>query len=285
MSESTYKSFAVVGGNGIIGKPVIQGLLAHNVSVLILTRPSSSATFPSGAKVVQVDYSDEPAVASALRENGVEVLVSTLGSQGLDFQTSLAKASKAAGVKLFVPSEYGMPTEGGTDGFVLQKSNFAAKLREIGLPSLRLYNGLFMQFIPFVAAVKESGKFLIVGAGNTPVSFTASEDIGGFLVHVLLTLPPSKLNNAVFRIQGQRATLTEISKLFGDKAPVQYVDSIPTDIPLHQARDYLQRKFDLGAGSTGWDAAAGKEGDEPAGSANVYWEGHQWKGVKEVLGL
>ncbi|KAH7906320.1 hypothetical protein BJ138DRAFT_1175000 [Hygrophoropsis aurantiaca] len=239
MTESTYTYFA--------------DLLAQNAFVLILTRPSSTAEFPSGAKVVHVEYSDESAVASALHENGIEVVVSTL----------------------FVPSEFGMPTEGATEGHLDHKANFAATLREMGLPSLRVYNGLFMHYIPM---------FLILGKGKTPASFPAIENIGGFLAHVLTTFPPSKLHNAVFRLEGQRSTMSEISELYSDRNPAEYVESIPSDIPLHQVREYLQSLFELGACSTGWDPAKGKEleGDEVAGSANVHWKAHQWKTVKEV---
>ncbi|KAH7910378.1 hypothetical protein BJ138DRAFT_110179 [Hygrophoropsis aurantiaca] len=287
MTRTPYKSFAVVGANGTIGKPVVQNLLAQNASVLILTRPSSTAEFPSGAKVVHVEYSDESVVASALRENGVEVVVSTVGFQGFGSQKPLATAAKAAGVKLFVPSEFGMPTEGATEGHLVHKSNFAATLREMGLPSLRVYNGLFMHFIPMIAAVPETGKFLILGEGKTPASFTAAEDIGGFLAHVLTTLPPRKLHNAVFRIEGQRSTMLEISELYSGRNHVERVESIPSDVPLYQVRQNLQSQFELGACSTGWDPAKGKEleGDEAAGSANVHWKGHQWKTVKEVLSL
>ncbi|KAH7905405.1 hypothetical protein BJ138DRAFT_1138287 [Hygrophoropsis aurantiaca] len=244
----------------------LQDLLAQNASVLILTRPSSTAEFPSGAKVVHVEYSDESAVASALHENGIEVVASV--------HRSLWR--RPAGVKLFVPSEFGMPTEGATEGHLVHKANFAATLREMGLPSLR--NGLFMHYIPM---------FLILGKGKTPASFPAIENIGGFLAHVLTTLPPSKLHNAVFRLEGQRSTMSEISELYSDRNPAEYVESIPSDIPLHQVREYLQSLFELGACSTGWDPAKGKEleGDEVAGSANVHWKAHQWKTVKEVLNI
>ena len=38
--------------------------------------------------------------------------------------------------------------------------------------------------------------------GNSKVSFTSRVDVGRFVAHVLTKLPPSELQNKVFRIQG-----------------------------------------------------------------------------------
>jgi len=197
----------------------------------------------------------------------------------------LGDAANEAGVKLFVPSEFGMPTEGSTDPFTKPKADFAAHLKTIGLPSVRLYTGAFIHYIPFITAVAETGKFTIVGDGNTPASWTALADIAGYLAYVLTALPPSKLHDVVLRIQGERATLSEIAKLYEGKTPVEHVDKFSSDIPAYQIRESLQRKVEAGNISTGWDVVAGKEGPEPAGSANALWEGHKWKSIKEVLEL
>ncbi|KAH7921161.1 NAD(P)-binding protein [Leucogyrophana mollusca] len=288
MSESTFKSFAVVGAGNTIGIPIVHALLSHNVPVVVLTRPSSSSKgLPAAATIAPVDYFNVGAVSHILKAHKVDVLVSTLAFEGFPAQKPLADACKEAGVKLFVPSEFGMPTEGATDGMLLYKSQTVAHLRSIGLPSLRLYNGPFQDWIPWIAAVEETGKFIILGKGESPVSFTAISDVAGFLAYVLVTLPPPKLSNVVFRIEGERGSMSDISKLYSGKAPVEYVEKFPhtSQIPAVEIREYLQKRFDMGAGSTGWDVVAGKEGDEPAGSANALWEGHQWKSVKETLGL
>lgn len=54
-----------------------------------------------GAQIAVVDYSDPSSVKSALQ--GVDIVVSALAGGGFGFQTVLADAGKAAGVKLFVP--------------------------------------------------------------------------------------------------------------------------------------------------------------------------------------
>ncbi|KAH7906328.1 hypothetical protein BJ138DRAFT_1016439 [Hygrophoropsis aurantiaca] len=287
---STFQSFAVVGAGSSVGIPIVHALLERNASIIVLTRLSSPPKgLPEAAKIVSLDYFDIGSVSRVLEAHKVDVLISALAFEGFSAQKPLADASKKAGVKLFVPSEFGMPTEGGTDGILAYKSQTAAYLRSITLPSLRLYNGLFQEWIPWVVALEETGAFIILGKGESPVSFTAIPDVAGFLAYVLTTLPPSELSDVVLRIEGDRRTFTDISKLYSEagKASVQYVDKFPTDIaiPAVEVREYLQKRFDMGAGSTGWDLIAGKEADGLAGSANKLWEGHRWKSVKETLGL
>jgi hypothetical protein len=57
----------------------------------------------------------------------VEVLISAVAYGALPSQSTIADASKEAGVKLFVPSEFGLPTEGGKGGHLVIKSQFAGK--------------------------------------------------------------------------------------------------------------------------------------------------------------
>ncbi|KIJ68787.1 hypothetical protein HYDPIDRAFT_25041 [Hydnomerulius pinastri MD-312] len=288
MSSNTFKSFAVAGVGGTVGVPIVKSLLARGASaasVIVLTRPSSSKSLPEGAKVIPVDYTDVSAVTAVLKEHSVDVLISTVSGDGFAIQIPLADASKAAGVKLYVPSEFGMPTEGAEEGLLGLKNQTAAHLRSIGLPSLRLYTGLFQEYIPFVTAVQETGKFLILGKGEAPISFTAIPDIGEYLAYVLTALPPSQLNDTILRIEGHRGSLREIGALYAGKAPIEFVTSIPTNVPAAQIKEYLQRRFDTGAGSTGWDNLLNKEGSEPAGGANKLYPGFKFKTVQETLGL
>ncbi|KAJ7024543.1 hypothetical protein C8F04DRAFT_1239598 [Mycena alexandri] len=107
---SPYKSFAVVGA-GQIGLPIVGALAALNVSVIVLSRPGSSAKpVPAGVEIIQVDYDDAAAVFGGV-QNGTEWTSAGVGSQ-----KSLADAGKRAGAQLFVPSEYAAPTDGQPEG-------------------------------------------------------------------------------------------------------------------------------------------------------------------------
>ncbi|KAJ6534598.1 hypothetical protein DFH09DRAFT_1405149 [Mycena vulgaris] len=296
---SAYTSFAVVGG-GTIGLPIVSALAAQGVSVVLLSRPQATAkTVPSGVRVVKVDYTDAAAVAAVFKAHKIDVVLSTTTGTAVAAQKSLVEAARLAAVKLFVPSEYWIPSEGESEGILGDKNRVAGKnipgqrvavfdeppedLKAAGIPSVRFYTGLFIELIPWLVGYPEHGKFRIVGKGEVPISFTSAADIAGFVAHVLTTLPASELENRVFRLEGDRGSLTDVAAQF--KASVEHVDHITGE--AGELKTLLLALMDTGAASTGWDEAIKSEGSgsKAAGSANALWPGHQWKTVKDVHNL
>ncbi|KAK0185498.1 hypothetical protein F5146DRAFT_1165356 [Armillaria mellea] len=278
MSSSTYKSFALVGANGIVGKAILDVLIAENVSFIVLTRKSSdsSSNFPN-VKTAKVDYEDIAEVSGVLKEHGVDVLISPINAAVVGkTQYALADSAKAAGVKLFVPSEFGFVTAGASVEVLKEKENFAQYLKKIGLPSVRFFTGLFFAYIPPLVGYHVDQKFNIVGKGQSKASFTALEDISGFVVYVLTHLPAEQLNDKIFRLESERLTLVEISVKVG--LPPNHVAKLPGDL-AESFFSQLQALIEGGGGSTGWDYEENKEGVDKAGSANALWPGHEWKTI------
>ncbi|KAG1798782.1 NAD(P)-binding protein [Suillus variegatus] len=283
---SPYTSFAVAGAGPTIGGRIVKALVEQGASVVALLRPSSasiSSPLLEGAKIATADYADVKAVASILRENKTQVVISALAYGALSSQSTLADAAKEAGVKLFVPSEFGMPTEGGKAAHTVTKSQFADYLKSSGIPSLRIYTGMFMEFIPQFTGV-DLGKFLVLGKGDASFSTTALDDVAGFTAHVLTTLPPAKLHDASFRVEGERTSFNKVGALYtaSKNITVEHVTSLPEG---YVKQTLLQGLFEQGRGSSGWDNYADKDVPENANSGNAAWPGHQWKTVKEVLEL
>jgi len=105
----------------------------------------------------------------------------------------------------------------------------------------------------------------------------------GFIAHVLTSLPPAKLHDVTFRIQGERTSLNAVGALYASKnIPVEHVAALPEGYTKQTA---LQVLFDQGRASAGWDNYADTDVPENADSGNAAWPGHQWKTVKEVLAL
>jgi len=285
MPERTYSSFAVVGAGPSIGLKIVSALLETGASVVVLSRAPKDV--PPGAKLVIVDYTSTSSAAQVLKEHGVEVIVSALSFYALEAQGPLAQAAKDAGVKLFVPSEYGMPSEGGKEGHLLAKSNFAEHLKSLSVPSLRVYAGMFAEYIPWLTGVPDTGKMLIVGKGDISASFTSIGDVAGFLAYVLTTLPPSQLNDASFRIEGERISLSSVGALYTASATkssvvTEYVDKLPESFVK---QSFLQSKFEQGRVSSGWDNYKDSDDTLAASSGNKLWKGHRFKLVKEALDL
>lgn len=90
----------------------------------MFTRPASDhRKFPSGTDRVAVDFADSPALAEQFRMHNCEVVISAINHDYLEVQARTLEAAKNAGVKLYVPSEYGTPSEG-QDGILGWKSKF-----------------------------------------------------------------------------------------------------------------------------------------------------------------
>ncbi|KAJ6467394.1 hypothetical protein C8R45DRAFT_1063991 [Mycena sanguinolenta] len=264
---SGYKSFAVAGA-GNVGLPIVRALAAQNVSVVALSRPESAAKeFPSGVQIAKVDFNDVAAISAVLKAHKVDVVLSTAPRSAAATQKLLVDAAKLAQVKLFAPSEYGMPKY----------------LKTVGIPSTRFYTGMFLETLLPLVGYSENKKFTIVGKGEAPVSMTSISDIAGFVAYVLTTLPPSELENSIFRLEGERLSLNDLATQLN--ATVEYVDSI--DGAAGPFKTYLLGILDSGAGTTGWEEAKKTEGSgiNAAGSSNALWPGHHWRTAKEVLNI
>jgi uncharacterized protein YbjT (DUF2867 family) len=104
------------------------------------------------ARVIPVDYSNEGSIKQAL--TGVDVVISTISGTvtEIDVQRKIAAAANEAHVKLFVPSEFGGVSEGGTEGLYGAKAKIQGLLRALRLPYAVFYTGVFADFIwtPYV---------------------------------------------------------------------------------------------------------------------------------------
>jgi uncharacterized protein YbjT (DUF2867 family) len=165
---SGYKNFAVVGA-GNLGSFVVRQLLKDKSAgivnqVVVLTRQVSLAslgqtlpthwqwqesktTVEGDAKVIPVDYSKKQSIVAALA--GVDVVICTIADTALGaVQAGIAEAAKEAGVKLFVPSEFGTKTEGLSEkGMLGTKADMQNHLKALGLPYTLFYTGNFSDLI------------------------------------------------------------------------------------------------------------------------------------------
>lgn len=152
------KSVAVAGATGWLGSTVTSQLLKDGFEVHALVRNADEAKkkaaelIKNGLKIVQVNFDDVASITQALK--GKDALVSTLAGDGsvfVDLQKRLVDASKAAGIKLFIPSEFGANVEAAPkDGFFVGKQLAAAYVKESGVPYAIITVGLFYEVLSFV---------------------------------------------------------------------------------------------------------------------------------------
>ncbi|KDQ62725.1 hypothetical protein JAAARDRAFT_190013 [Jaapia argillacea MUCL 33604] len=218
---SGFKNFAVAGA-GNIGRFIVEELLKLKQTGASSTDSQSVTELAKlGAKIASVDYASPSSVASALA--GIDVVVSALGGAALGAQVLLAEEAKKAGVKLFVPSEYGIPTEGHTEGILGQKASLHKKLKEIDLPYSLYYTGPFADWVfnPYFGWGLPRNKVTISGEGNAPVSWTTRRDIARFISHASTALPREKVEWRTFRIEGDRKSLNQIVTEYQAKTGIQ----------------------------------------------------------------
>lgn len=88
---------------------ILKGLTSspHNYNVSVLSRQESSYKAPEGVKLIKTDYSPE-SLASVLK--GQDAVVSAITTTAVLDQKKIIDAAIVAGVKRFIPSEYGVDT-------------------------------------------------------------------------------------------------------------------------------------------------------------------------------
>ncbi|KAH7165214.1 hypothetical protein EDB81DRAFT_917183 [Dactylonectria macrodidyma] len=105
---STIRHVALLG-KGFLGTAVLKELLAKGFEVTVFTRVGSATKdLPEGVHVAQVDYSSLSSLTEALK--GKDAVVSTLNGDAILGQTLIIDAAIQAGIKRFVPADFGSIT-------------------------------------------------------------------------------------------------------------------------------------------------------------------------------
>ncbi|OJK04244.1 hypothetical protein ASPACDRAFT_57566 [Aspergillus aculeatus ATCC 16872] len=102
------ETVAIAGASGTLGPYVFQALINAGFRVSVLTRSRKPGAYTSDVNVFEVDFNSVKSLTTALE--GVDAVVSTVSGAAVEDQTVLIDAAVAAGVKRFIPSEFGNVT-------------------------------------------------------------------------------------------------------------------------------------------------------------------------------
>ncbi|KAL1659999.1 hypothetical protein GGF50DRAFT_119353 [Schizophyllum commune] len=277
-------SIVVAGAQGSVGKPTILSLASFpDISVLALTRKVATRSdwLSRGVVHAGIHFDDVDGTADVLREHKVEVLISAVSHGAFMAQIPLADAAKAAGVRLFVPSEYGTTTIGWreeyTPPFLAPKIKVADHLESIGLPSLRVFVGMIIEAITTLVGYNVNKKANIFESLQGDTLFSATSAVSNrFIAHVVTHYPVSDLTNKALRIEGERLTLNGLGTIL--EAPVEKVEEVPSLPGGPPAFILLGLQAGIEKGLMNQEAKI-SEGDG-AGGANHMWPGHRWTTLK-----
>ena len=220
------KNVIIVGAGGNLGPSILRAFLNSSFNTTVLSREGSSSTFPSGVKVVRADYNSIDSLKQAF--HGQDAVISLVGGGALGDQNKLIDASIAAGVKRFLPSEYGSNTPDPKTRAVVPV--FEAKLgtvnylksKEDVISWTSIATGPFFDWglkVGFLGFNAQTKTATIVDSGNATFSSTNLGTIGEAVVKSLENAEATK--NQFIYISGFQTSQNEIlaaaEKITGDK--------------------------------------------------------------------
>ncbi|KAJ7712026.1 hypothetical protein B0H16DRAFT_1626470 [Mycena metata] len=236
-------NIAILGASGTLGPFILQAISAHpnasTVCLRILARPTSVGRVKILVEqhadldltVHVIDYTNGGAgLDSALQ--GVDVVISAVGDDsgltkkdvkhtgllpGFITQDTVAKAAKAAGVKLFVPSEYGAPTHSiplDSESYIVGKRLHHDLLRKLGLPFLLVYSGSFPETEPPVTPLPLQSTEAPIPLGEPPFE-TTRYHLAAYIVQLLFDHGIDAVGGGIYVLRGLRRDKGLISEETG----------------------------------------------------------------------
>lgn len=222
MAPSRITSVALAGATGNLGGPVLDALLEH-FPVVVLSRIGgrSSALKPHPRLTVhEVDFFSAESIARVLVANPVDVVVSCLATLAIGAQNPLIDASVTAGVKCFVPAEFGMNSlqprcaqlpvcapKVATQAYLEEKSRAHPGFSYTGIA-----NGLFLDWgiqHGFIIDVVRHAATLYNG-GNVPFSATTLADVAKAVVAVVYKHSQPETANRILYIHSTVTTQNQL---------------------------------------------------------------------------
>ncbi|KAF3395769.1 hypothetical protein F1880_006521 [Penicillium rolfsii] len=205
--------------SGNLGPAILRVVSSSpSFNVTVFTRPGSSPTVPSGVKTVEVNYDSIEDLTTKLR--GQDAIVSTISATAAAQQTNLIHAAVSAGVRRFLPSEFG----GDLDNPINRTApTFANKVEaQALLKSLAaedkisytvLYTGVFLDWGLRVGfPVDPRNKTAILHDGGERLFTTTTLDTVGQAVAGILSHPEGT-KNRVMKVGEAATTIKELVAL------------------------------------------------------------------------
>jgi uncharacterized protein YbjT (DUF2867 family) len=230
----------VVGATGLVGSNMIKALKKRGKKVKALVRPATindpakmDLLHTSGAIICEGELEDYSSLIKAC--DGVDGVISAVGTTAIGQQTALIKAAKETGVQRFMPSDYGLdPRVCGSGSCLLsdQKAVIHKAVKESGLNYTFLHSGGFYEY--WAHSLGQLGKpsppdqVQLYGGGNVKAGLIAVADVAKIASAAIddsRTLNKEIVANAAFFSQEELIRLwEEISDKKVGRIPVSIED-------------------------------------------------------------
>ncbi|KAG8624615.1 hypothetical protein KVT40_007682 [Elsinoe batatas] len=194
---------ALLGANGNVGGPILSQLLSSpsNHSVTVLHRPSSTSPLPSHPNLNPVPLPSSPTISSLtplLKDHDAVIIAIPLTN--LDLHLDLASAAAAAGVKHYMPADFGsvdsaaplsqklVPLFGRKSAVRQRLTDLARQHEGTGFTWTALVNGHFFDWAlktNFMHFDLRAKKALVLGDGEQRMSLSTLGRVAEATVRVL----------------------------------------------------------------------------------------------------
>ncbi|OJD16384.1 hypothetical protein AJ78_03448 [Emergomyces pasteurianus Ep9510] len=226
------RTVMLIGAGGNLGPPVLGEFLKSSFDITVLARESSTSAYPTNTKVVKSNFS---AYSLTGIFKGQDAVISIVGPSAFTEQKKIVDAAIAAGVKIFIPSEYGSDTK---NPKVLEIAPVLAGKRKLVeyleqqqdkitwtalIPGLFADWGITHGFLQYDIPSKSA---IVWDDGDVPVSQSTQQQVGRALVAILKH--PSETANQYVYTSSYTVTaneiLTALEKVTGSKWKVEKIN-------------------------------------------------------------
>ncbi|KAF2008805.1 NAD(P)-binding protein [Aaosphaeria arxii CBS 175.79] len=235
---SPFKNILLIGATGSIGSHVFKALSdSPHFTVTLLQRASSKATLPSHLRVITIaDSYPTDELTQAFK--GQDVIVNCMTSLSVSDQFRMIDAAIAAGVKRYVPSEYGLnnmrPDAQALNRVFHDKGKvqeyLRAKAADGAIEWMSVSCGMWVKWSmehEFLGMHVREKRFVFWDDGEGLFSCTTEENTAVGLVRALEMRESTKNTNVYlsdFAIS-QRQLLEAIERIQGAKYETEYLSS------------------------------------------------------------
>lgn len=282
------KTVAFLGADSKLGDAILSALLKHDFSVTVLKRSSSKSpdNYPESVKVIRV--SDDFAEDEVIRVlKGQDAVILSISGSLVDLQKRIADAAVKAGVKRFIPADFGScdsasPMTQELVPLYKRKTEVREHLQSLvanGAGSFTwtaLVPGHFFDWkLEFLHVYLKERRVDILDEGRTSFSVSTLSRIGEATAKILVKADEESTRNKTVYVQSfcvsQQQVLSAYEKATGAKWQVTAHDS-------DKFRDDHKKKADDG------DKDAIEELVWYLGTVDANWEGRETFAMK-ALGL
>lgn len=235
--SSPFKNIVIIGASGSIGGIILKAFLnTPSVTITILQRASSSKTAFPPARVVTIpdDYPHDSLVAAFANQDAVINCVTTLA---VGTQLRIISAAAEAGVRRYVPSEYGLnnnnPAARALCPVFREKGEVQDHLRtlEHRMEWMAFACGMWLKWSAtheFLGMHIAERKFVLWDDGEGLFSTTTEENTALAVVNALTKKWEETTNKVVLLSDfavSQKQLLEAVERFTGDKFVTDFIDS------------------------------------------------------------